>query len=74
MSETYNAAARLIESTQLTPTEHSIWRAFLDEAVDCEYAARFIWQGIHDQSDRPPEPSLARAETRLEADGHLVSV
>lgn len=42
MSETYSAAARLIESAQLIPTERSIWRGFLDEAVDCEYAAQFI--------------------------------
>ncbi|KAJ5511933.1 hypothetical protein N7453_004036 [Penicillium expansum] len=29
----YHTTTRLIESAQLTPTEHSIWRAFLDEAI-----------------------------------------
>ncbi|GIJ98601.1 hypothetical protein Aspvir_000719 [Aspergillus viridinutans] len=54
----YNATIRLIESTQLTPTEHSIWRAFLDEAVDPDYAAQYIWERIHDRSGRPPEQVL----------------
>ncbi|KAF7163167.1 hypothetical protein CNMCM5623_008237 [Aspergillus felis] len=54
----YNASIRLIESTQLTPTEHSIWRAFLDEAVDPEYAAQYIWERVHDRSGRPPEQVL----------------
>ncbi|KAF7122517.1 hypothetical protein CNMCM5793_000542 [Aspergillus hiratsukae] len=42
----------------LTPTEHSIWSAFLDEAVDPEYAAQYIWERIHDGSGRPPEQVL----------------
>jgi hypothetical protein len=54
----YNATIRLIESTQLTPTEHSIWRAFLAEAVDQDYAAQYIWERIHNRSGRPPEQVL----------------
>ncbi|GFF30536.1 LOW QUALITY PROTEIN: hypothetical protein IFM46972_02947 [Aspergillus udagawae] len=54
----YNATIRLIESTQLTATEHSIWRAFLDEAVDPEYAAQYIWERIHDRPSHPPEQVL----------------
>ncbi|OJJ51789.1 hypothetical protein ASPZODRAFT_467115 [Penicilliopsis zonata CBS 506.65] len=49
---------RLIQSARLTPTEHSIWRAFLDEAVDPEYAAQYIWGRIHDHSGRPAEQVL----------------
>jgi hypothetical protein len=53
----YNATILLIESTQLT-TEHSIWRAFLADAVDQDYAAQYIWERIHNRSGRPPEQVL----------------
>ncbi|CAI7593067.1 unnamed protein product [Penicillium pancosmium] len=60
VSETgrHHVTLQLIESAQLTPTEHSIWRAFLNEAVDPEYAAQYIWGKIHDQPDRPAEQAL----------------
>lgn len=54
----YNATIRLIESTRLTPVEHSIWRAFLDEAVNPEHAAQYVWEKVHDRSGRPPEQAL----------------
>lgn len=60
----YNATIRIIESTQLTPTEHSIWRSFLDGAVDPEYAAQYIWQMIQDHSSQSPEQVLQ--ELKLE--------
>ncbi|KAE8308124.1 hypothetical protein BDV41DRAFT_581711 [Aspergillus transmontanensis] len=56
--ERYNAAVQLIESSRLTPTEHSIWRAFLDEAVNPEYAAQYMWERMHDNSGRPAEQVL----------------
>ncbi|KAB8214406.1 hypothetical protein BDV33DRAFT_196132 [Aspergillus novoparasiticus] len=56
--ERYNAAVQLIESSRLTPTEHSIWRAFLGEAVNPEYAAQYMWERMHDNSRRPPEQVL----------------
>ncbi|KAJ5793575.1 hypothetical protein N7457_000174 [Penicillium paradoxum] len=55
---TYKATIKLIESARLTPTEHSIWRAFLDEAVNAECAAQYIWQRIHNGSGHPPEQVL----------------
>lgn len=54
----YHATIRLIESAQLTPTEHSIWRAFLDEAVDPEYAACYIWEKIYDRPACSAEQTL----------------
>ncbi|KAJ5420905.1 hypothetical protein N7465_003424 [Penicillium sp. CMV-2018d] len=54
----YHTTIRLIESALLTPTEHSIWRAFLDEAVDPEYAACYIWDKIHDHPACSPEQAL----------------
>ncbi|KAJ6002237.1 hypothetical protein N7522_007464 [Penicillium canescens] len=54
----YNATIRLIESTRLTPAEHSIWRPFLDEAVNPEYAAQYIWERVHDRSGHPPKQAL----------------
>lgn len=51
----YHTVIRLIESTQRAPTEHSIWRAFLDEAVDPEYAACYIWERIHSRPASSPE-------------------
>lgn len=54
----YNATIRLIETAPLTPAEHSIWRAFLDEAVNPEYAAQYIWERVHNRSGRPPEQIL----------------
>jgi hypothetical protein len=61
---TYNATTQLIESAPLTPTEHLIWKAFLDEAVDREYAAHYIWNKIHDHSGPPTEQILR--ELKLE--------
>ncbi|KAK9857436.1 hypothetical protein MYU51_020873 [Penicillium brevicompactum] len=54
----YEATVRLIEAARLTPTEHSIWRAFLDEAIDPEYAARYIWESINTSFGRSPEQVL----------------
>ncbi|KAJ5359609.1 uncharacterized protein N7496_012022 [Penicillium cataractarum] len=59
-----NETARLIESARLTPTEHSLWRAFLNESVDREYAAQYIWERIHDHTGRPAEQILT--ELKLE--------
>ncbi|QQK47077.1 Protein kinase-like domain [Penicillium digitatum] len=56
--ERYHKTLRLIESARLSPTEHSIWRAFLDEAVDPEYAACYIWEKIHDNSPCSTEQAL----------------
>ena len=56
--DSYEATVRLIEAARLTPTEHSIWRAFLNEAIDPEYAAQYIWDRINDSSGRPPEQVL----------------
>ncbi|PYH90221.1 hypothetical protein BO71DRAFT_335004 [Aspergillus ellipticus CBS 707.79] len=55
---TYNATIRLIETAPLTPTEHLIWRAFLDEVVGPEYAAGYVWERIHDRNGRPVEQVL----------------
>ena len=54
----YHALILLVESAQLTPIEHDIWRAFLDEAVDSEYAACYIWERIHDRPDCSLEQAL----------------
>ncbi|KAJ5158373.1 Aminoglycoside phosphotransferase [Penicillium coprophilum] len=54
----YQTTTQLIESARLTPTEHSIWRAFLDEAVDPEYAACYIWERIHDRAACSIEQTL----------------
>lgn len=54
----FNETTRLIESARLTPTEHSLWRAFLNESVDREYAAQYIWERIHDHTARPVEQIL----------------
>ncbi|KAJ5950608.1 Aminoglycoside phosphotransferase [Penicillium vulpinum] len=54
----YNATLQLIESASLTPIEHSIWRAFLNEAVDPEHAACYIWERIHDCPDFSTEQRL----------------
>ncbi|GFF40765.1 hypothetical protein IFM61606_01621 [Aspergillus udagawae] len=51
-------APTLASLCELTATEHSIWRAFLDEAVDPEYAAQYIWERIHDRPSHPPEQVL----------------
>lgn len=58
------ATLRLIESARLTPAEHMIWRAFLNEAIDPEYAAQYIWQKLNDRGGRPPEEVLG--ELKLE--------
>ncbi|OOQ82494.1 hypothetical protein PEBR_38700 [Penicillium brasilianum] len=60
----FNETARLIGSARLTPTEHSLWRAFLNESVDREYAAQYIWERIHDHTGRSVEKSLI--EIKLE--------
>ncbi|KAJ5382568.1 Aminoglycoside phosphotransferase [Penicillium concentricum] len=57
-SAKYHTTLRLIESTRLTPTEHSTWRAFLDEAVDPEHAAYYIWERIHNRQDCSTEQAL----------------
>jgi len=54
----YNTTIQLIESARLTPTEHTIWRTFLNEAVNPEYAAQYIWERVHDCFGRPPEQVL----------------
>lgn len=56
--DSYEATVRLIEAARLTPTEHSIWRAFLDEAIDPEYAARYIWESINASFGHSPEQHM----------------
>lgn len=53
----YHSTVQLIEAAQLTPTEHLIWKAFLNEAVDPEHAARYIWERVH-ASPGSPEKAL----------------
>lgn len=48
----HKATIQLIESVQLTSTEHILWRTFLAEAVNPEYAAQYIWERLHDNSGR----------------------
>ncbi|KXG49037.1 Aminoglycoside phosphotransferase [Penicillium griseofulvum] len=54
----YHATTRLIKSASLTSTDHAIWRAFLDEAVDPGHAACYIWKRIHDRTDCSTEQVL----------------
>ncbi|KAJ5786785.1 uncharacterized protein N7503_011997 [Penicillium pulvis] len=35
-----------------------MWRAFLDWAVNPEFAAQYVWEKAHDRSGRPPERAL----------------
>lgn len=60
----FNETARLIGSARLTPTEHSLWREFLNESVDRESAAQYIWEMIHDHTGRSVEQILT--EIKLE--------
>lgn len=48
----------LIISAKLTPTEHLLLKAFLTEAADPEYAARYISQRIKNSGDRNVEEVL----------------
>jgi hypothetical protein len=60
----FNETARLIESARLTATEHSLWGEFLNESVDGEYAAQYIWARIYDHTGRSVEKILT--EMKLE--------
>lgn len=53
-----DSTLHLISSANLTPTEHLLLKGFLTEAVDPEYAARYISQRIENSGDRNVEQAL----------------
>ncbi|KAL4787425.1 hypothetical protein BJX76DRAFT_345521 [Aspergillus varians] len=52
---TVDSILELIASANLTLTEHSRIKAFVNEAVDSEYAARYVSQRIKDHQDHAIE-------------------
>lgn len=52
------AALTAVASAKLTPTEHLLLKAFVNEAVDPSYAAQHILQRLNEHSDLTSEEVL----------------
>ncbi|KKZ64072.1 hypothetical protein EMCG_01568 [[Emmonsia] crescens] len=59
------AALAAIESTNLTPTEHTLLEQFINGAVDSAYAARFVLRWINDNDHGSVQSALQNLKQSL---------
>lgn len=50
--------SEVVKSAKLTPTEHALFQGFLSDAVDPEYATRYISQRLADRGNSSTEDIL----------------